>query len=439
MRRAARDRHRRIALGGKTAEERLAAMRALAGRGCARDVIGLLDEPPATVGAELRAEIASFLHDDGIAVDLAPYAAGDWFDSMVRTIEGFEEVCDLVGYKFVAFAMIAGLSLRAVNHNTESPADSTVEFSIGGEDAVKEMNIEEFRRSLLVSMGSPDAAEGPARLSRLPTREELSSLVGARYFLLAPLYGIRLSTLYIVDPKEGPAGYDVAFEHAGAMKRRPLASLREELRGLVGKERVREREPSGKFSAEAIASAEKALETGNPGAAIEHLRDWVAFVRNYRVAGGIAQFTEEPEAGFTRGLLLSGRAYRLLRRNRMAEDIMRFSLQILPASAHKPTFFFELAQIMMSEGRYGEAIAPLRRVLAMGLPRSLVSPLLARALLECDRLVGAFLLFGELNREGLLDDESRQWHEEAARRLGDDAVRLIEGIPPARHGEDTRA
>jgi hypothetical protein len=317
--------------------------------------------------------------------------------------------------------------MKAVNHNPEFPADSTVEFSIGGDTAVNEMSIEEFRKTLVLSILSPDS-DAPAALSAPPSREEITRLLGVRYFLLAPLYALKLKRLFALDASQGFQGYVVEVEKDGKINEWTIPVFRENLRKMVSREEIKEKEPVGRFTQESIALAEKALESGNPTNALEHLRDWILFVRNYRITGGIAQLLHEPDAHFERGLLLTGRAYRLLKRNRISEDILRFSIQLLPTARKKPIFLYELALIMVSEGRFGEAIGPLRKAQRLGIPRSLVFPHLGRAFLECDRSVAAFLVLGELNREGLLDDDSRRWYEDARRRLGD-IVDVIAEIP----------
>lgn len=414
--------------GGDNLDEKLRGVRWLLEYGGKKGVEDLfsfrvqIDDEP-----RLTEKIEKFLIEKGYIINLSPYVVDNWFDSMVRSIDGFEEVCDLVGYRFVAFAVIAGINLRAVNHNPEFPAQSTIEFSVGKEDRVDELPIEEFRKSLIYSMLSPDRDE-PVKFSTPPRREEISALFGGRYFLLAPLYNMRLRDLLILDPDAGLDGYKVELEVDGRIHQWSIKEFRSNLRAMVSSEKVEEYEPIGRFSAEAIAGAEKALEAGNPAGALRKLRDWVLFVRNYRIAGGVTQMLGEVDAHFARGLLLTGRAYRLLNRNRISEDILRFSIQLLPDSETKPTLFYELALIMMSEGRYGEAIAPLRRALKLGIPTSLIYPYLARAFMETGRTVAAFLILGELNREGLLDEEMKKLYESARTKLGD-VVAIIEEIP----------
>jgi tetratricopeptide (TPR) repeat protein len=132
----------------------------------------------------------------------------------------------------------------------------------------------------------------------------------------------------------------------------------------------------------------------------------------------VAQLVGEPDALFARGLLLTGRAYRLLKRHRLSEDLLRFSIQLLPGGPMTSKFYYELALIMINEERYGEAIGPLRHAERLGVNQERIFPYLARALLRCDRAVGAALLYGELNREGLLSPEDEVLFEEARRQLG---------------------
>lgn len=356
------------------------------------------------------------LLDRGSLVDLTPYVSESWFEAMIKRIEGFEEVCDVVGYRFMAYSLIIGVNLKAVMHNPEYPAESTVEFSIGDESKAQEAALEDFRKMLIVSLLSEDPPTKPVPLP--PGRDEVARLVGVRYLLLAPLYGVKPRKLYILDQSRGIEGYSIGFDHEGETHEWNLGRFREFLRDFVSSEQIREPAARGRFAAEDVRSAEKALSAGNPERALDSLRDWILFVRNYRLTGSVAQLVGEPDALFARGLLLTGRAYRLLERNRLSEDLLRFSIQLLPEGIMTAKFYYELAQIMMSERRFGEALGPLRHAEKLGMNQERIFPHLARALLRCDRVVGAALLYGELNREGLLHEHDAKLFEEARRRLG---------------------
>jgi hypothetical protein len=356
------------------------------------------------------------LLDRGSMVDLTPYVSEAWFESMIKRIDGFEEVCDVVGYRFMAYALIIGINLRSVLHNPEYPAESSVEFVIGDETEVQEAGLEDFRKMLIHSLLSEDPATRPVTLP--PGRDEVARLVGVRYLLLSPLYGVKPRKLYILDQSRGTSGYSIQFDHEGETQEWTLGRFRELLRDFVSSEQIREPAARGRFAAEDVRTAEKALSAGNTEKALDSLRDWILFVRNYRLTGSVAQLVGEPDALFARGLLLTGRAYRLLDRNRLSEDLLRFSIQLLPGGTTTSKFYCELALIMMSEGRFAEAIGPLRHAEHLGASQERIYPHLARALLECDRNVSAALLFGELNREGLLDEEGTRLFEEARRRLG---------------------
>jgi tetratricopeptide (TPR) repeat protein len=356
------------------------------------------------------------LAERGLLVDLEPFVVDTWFESMIRRIDGFEEVCDVVGYRFMAFSLIIGINLRAVMHNPEFPSESTIEFTIQGEQESQEAPIEDFRKMLMVSLLSDDPPTKPVNLP--PNRDEVARLIGVRYLLLSPLYSVRPRKLYVLDQDLGTDGYSIVFDHEGETREWSLERFREFLRDFVSDEQTREPAARGRFATEDVRSAEKALAAGNPERALEYLRDWILFVRNYRLTGSVAQLVKEPDALFARGLLLTGRAYRLLDRKRLSEDLIRFSIQLLPSGAMLPKFYYELAVIMMEEKRYGEAIAPLRHALKLGLPHERAYPYLGEALLRSDRVVGASLVLGELNREGLLSIEGYKMFKEALRKIG---------------------
>ncbi|MBW2262962.1 MAG: hypothetical protein JRG91_13375 [Deltaproteobacteria bacterium] len=401
---------------GRDDSERLEACRAILDAGDPRIVRLLHDVRLADSPSRFSHAVDEILSERGLLVDLGPFVVDTWFESMLKRIDGFEEVCDVVGYRFMAFSLIIGINLRAVMHNPEFPSDSTVEFVIQGEEESQEAPIEDFRKMLLVSLLSDDPPPSPVPTP--PSRDDVARLVGVRYLLLSPLYNVHPRKLYIIDQELGTDGYAVVFDHDGETREWSLERFREFLRGFVSEEQVREPEARGRFAVEDVRSAEKALSVGNPERALEYLRDWILFVRNYRLTGSVAQLVKEPDALFARGLLLTGRAYRLLGRKRLSEDLLRFSIQLLPSGATLPKFYYELAVIMMEEKRFGEAIGPLRHALHLGLPHERVYPHLGEALMRSDRVVGAALLLGELNREGLLLESGQGIFKECLRKMG---------------------
>jgi len=172
-------------------------------------------------------------------IDLSDVRSDGWFEAVGAQMESFRAICDIVGERFLAFSMIAGVRLTGITVDSVNPADSLVEFMAGEEDTkTQQLGLGDFRRRLVEALLAADPLQPDP--SPEMSRDDVAKLVGGRYLLLAPLYGVRLLRLVVESGAAGAdAEPDVVCEEDGDESRLPLADLQERLRQAVRRELVR--------------------------------------------------------------------------------------------------------------------------------------------------------------------------------------------------------
>ena len=158
-----------------------------------------------------------------------------WFQRIGEGIGSFQALCDIVGPRFFAFAMITGARITALTVDRRQPDNTLVDFVVGGADSeiidddVQRLTLIDFRRRLVLALLA-DEPTGPPP-GRVTDTETLQLYIGVRFLLLAPLYGYGLSELRL-DGEE--AQLDVI--HDGLEQTMALVEFRAQLREHVREE-----------------------------------------------------------------------------------------------------------------------------------------------------------------------------------------------------------
>src|SRR6187402_3625991 len=100
---------------------------------------------------------------------LAAVRTDGWFERIGETIGSFQALCDILGARFFAFAMITGARITALTVDRRVPDNTVVDFAVGEEDEAsgetQSVTLAEFRRRLVAALVQEEVAL-PA-----PTRE----------------------------------------------------------------------------------------------------------------------------------------------------------------------------------------------------------------------------------------------------------------------------
>lgn len=338
-----------------------------------------------------------------------------WFERIGESIGSFQALCDIVGERFFAFSLVAGVRITALTVDRRSPDATIVEFVAGEEDAAaqgRRASLPEFRRQLVGALLTQEPVGPP------PTRETdvdaIQAHVGIRWLLLAPLFGISLRRL-IVDDQQSL----VAVTRDGFEETITLDELRAGVGALVRQELDRVATGArGAIDLSRVAEAETAMNAGDFAKVLTLLGSWPAPLAIFlRTPEGQA-LAPDARALIAKGLGILGTACAKLGESPQAEEILRLGIQYAGDSAIAPDLFRRLGEAFLTDGRPGEAIAPLRRAVTLGGPEKELMPMLARALLRRNKHVAAMACIRRALAAGASSGEVAIEQQQIERQLG---------------------
>ncbi len=340
-----------------------------------------------------------------LVVSLDSIRTDGWFERIGEGIGSFQALCDIVGPRFFAFAMITGARITSLTVDRRNADNTLVDFVIGPESAevtdadAQRLSLGDFRKRLVNALVTEEPlAEAPRRATDL---EAVQIHVGVRYLLLAPLYGYALRELTVE-----PEGSRIRLLHDGIEESYLLSAFRARMRAHVREEleRVTRPQARGAIELSRVGEAEQAAERGDQVRVLELLGAWPA---------PLAIFLRTPEGQMlnveTRGLIaralgLLGSACIGLGEVGKGEEVLRLGVQYAGDGPMASDIYFRLGSAMLGDGRAGEAIGPLRRAANLGAPGERVWPLLAQALASRGRFLAAFAATLEARAAGATSD-----------------------------------
>jgi hypothetical protein len=367
-------------------------------------------------------------------IPLDAVRADGWFERLAEDNTAFRQLCEVVGERFVAFSVLAGVRITAISVDRRSRDASLVDFVLGEGDEEQRLPLVEFRRRLALALlgeePPPSPVDDPATLDA----EEIQELIGFRYVLLAPLFGVRLEAL-VIDA-EGQLRVATRIEDEEEVL--DLDVLRKLLRERVRAEA--ERSSSGApFSIDLaiVPQAAAALEASDYELTIKLLGAWPGPLSILlRTAEG-QRLAPEVRATLARSLGLLGTAYARSGRGEWAEEVLRLGIQWGQDGAVVGDLFRRMGESCAENDRHGEAIGLLRRALTLGAPPRDVLPLLARSYGERGKWVACALCAEEALALGSEHDGLSDLLTSAERALGDSWKAFRERVPAPRSSGDT--
>jgi hypothetical protein len=326
-----------------------------------------------------------------------------WFERIGEGIGSFQALCDVVGPRFFAFAMITGARITALTIDRRSPENTKVDFVVGdsGETSIgpgdaQRLSLGDFRRRLVSALVQEEAIGPPPE--RPTDMEALQMHIGVRYLLLAPLYGYSLGELCI-----DAHGSQLLVRHDGTEERYPLSAFRARLRSHVREEldRVARNSGRGTIDLARVVQAAEATEVHDYVRVLELLGAWPAPLAIFLRTPEGQLLNNETRATIARGLALLGGACIALEEVHKGEEVLRLAIQYAGDSPAAADIYQRLGTAMLADGRPGEAIAPLRRAANLGADGREVWPLLADALLLRGRYLAALGALFEAREAGV--------------------------------------
>ncbi len=330
---------------------------------------------------------------------LAAVRTDGWFERIGETIGSFQALCDILGPRFFAFAMITGARITALTVDRRVPDNTMVDFTVGEEaenNDVQRVPLSEFRKRLVAALVKDESV--PAAPERESDVEGLQQHVGVRYLLLAPLFGYVLESLVVED---GESRLEVV--HDGVEETYQLSAFRARLRTHVRQEheRVSRGQGDGSIDLGKVSEAEDAAASGDHRRVAELLGAWPAPLAIFlRTPEGQALGIEARET-VARGLSLLGSACVEFEDFEKAEEILRLAVQYAGEGPSAGDVYYRLGLALLVHGRCGEAIGPLRRAVALEATDPGLWPALGRAFLDRERNLAALAVAMAAHRKGV--------------------------------------
>jgi len=347
------------------------------------------------------------------SVNLKAARADDWFEKVASSAPNFDQLCDAIGRKYVAFALVAGVRITALSIDPRQSDNTQVTFGIGESTDEHVMALPEFRRCLTQAlMQLEEPGDLPTDLDNV---EGVQRYLGVRYLLLAPIFGITVHELRV----GGDQPPSVLIGLGSLADEVSVDEFREVIREAVRREEQTAK-PQKPFAIDLgkIPEAEAALHRGDHERAIELLDPW---------AGPLSMLLRTPQgqslgadakAALARALGLLGAAYSRKEEYPSAEEVLRLGVQWVQDGQVAGQLFSQLGEIALRQGQHGQAIGLLRRALTLGGPRDQVLPLLAECFLDRGRAVAALVCINEAVSLGVEEAKVQESRASALAKVG---------------------
>lgn len=359
-------------------------------------------------------------------VSLKAARADDWFDKVANSAPNFDQLCDAIGRKYVAFALVAGVRITALAIDPRQAENTQVTFAIGDHGDEHTMALPDFRRALTQALVQPEEIADPP--SDLDNVETVQRYIGVRYLLLAPIFGIVVHELR-VDGGQDPSmliGLGTLADEVS------VEEFREVIREAVRREEQASR-PQRPFAIDLgkIPEAEAALARGDHDTTIDILEPWAGPLSMLLRTPQGQNLAADAKASLARALGLLGAAYAQKQELASAEEVLRLGVQWVQEGEVTGQLFAQLGELSALQGQHGQAIGLLRRAIALGCPRERALPALAECFVARGRPLAALACVEEALARAVPEERIRQVRSVALERVGPPYLEFRRRVPAA--------
>jgi hypothetical protein len=354
-----------------------------------------------------------------VSFRLEEVGADGWFERLGEGSPTFDQLCEVVGPRFVAFAVVAGVRITAVSVDSRVPEASVIDFAVGDGGPAQRLPLSEFRRRLAGALLSDEHNDRP--LPSKPKGDDLLAFIGFRWVLLSSVFSIELHELRI--DRDGKASITFAFE--GQPDELALESFRAFIRDLIREEATRAK-PASPFAIDlnVMRDVMTAAAEGNHDRVIELIGAWPGPLSLLlRTAEG-QSLAPDVKATLARALGILGSAYVALGRVEWAQEVLRLGIQWGQEGPATAELFRRLAEAHLTCDRHGEAIGMFRRALQLGASKSEILPQLATAFAARQRHLAALICVEDAIVAGTSEAMIIEVREEALGALGEHWIRF---------------
>lgn len=362
-------------------------------------------------------------------VNLRAARADDWFDRVASSAPNFDQLCDSIGRKYVAFALVAGVRITALAIDPRQSENTQVTFAIGEHGDEHTMALPDFRRALTQALVQPEElTDAPSDLDNV---EAVQRFIGVRYLLLAPIFGIVVHELRVGGGQEPTMliGLGTLADEVG------VEEFREVIREAVRREEHAAR-PQRPFAIDLgkIPEAEAALRRGDYAATIEILEPWAGPLSMLLRTPQGQNLAQDAKAALARALGVLGAAYTRKQEYASAEEVLRLGVQWVQDGEVTAQLFAQLGELSSLQGQHGQAIGLLRRAIALGCAREHVLPALAESFVARGRPLAALACIEEARGLGAAEERLRSARAKAIEEVGREYQEFRRRVPASSRG-----
>ncbi len=370
---------------------------------------------------DLKEQATKALFKIGAIVDLTPIGADHWFDQVRKSSEAFDTLCEVMGERFVGYALIAGVQITGLTIDQLTPSNTIVEYKIGEDGPIRATPLPQFRIQLVSLILSDNPDPGPIVLPL--DLAQAQRLVGVRYILLAPLHDLSLRSVVLEAAGRTPRAYVLMSQRDGDDDEEEIdvGDLRDRLTAEVQAELESVRDQPFRLDLERVDDVEEAADDEDWEKIVNMIGGWPGPLSLFLRTREGQNLDTSNRARIGRALRLLASAYRALGRSAWAEELYRLGLQFIAEGSEGAELFRDLGKAMMEEHRFGEAIGPLRRALNLGAPLIEIGPQLGLALLRQRRCIAAVAVLEQAREAGGDEDKLLPAIRLAMAILGDEA------------------
>ncbi len=349
------------------------------------------------------------------AYDLDAIRSDGWFERVVTSVPALGRLCESLGEALVALSLVAGFRIVSAGIDRGTGEVTTLQWvrdSDGNE--VTDSGPPDALRSEVMAALLGDA-DSVVELSDVPDAGELRECIGARYVLLAPLFGLTLLRLEASPEADDPK---LVLAHERGQEAVPLRQFRRFLRSRVIDVLQQQRARSVAIDLEQAEVAREDFEAGRYDEVVARLGPWVAPLLMYLRTPEGAALEPKTRADLGRALGVLGESLHLLGRSDEGEETLRLAVQYAHDGPAAGELYRTLARLLIATSRRVEAIGLIRRALTLEPAVRELVPDLALCFLAANRAVAALGVLRELRASGADTSVTDPIEAELRERLG---------------------
>ncbi len=334
---------------------------------------------------DLRANGFDYFERCGAEVLMMNHHTDGWFEKLKVHIPQFDALKRVLGERFLAYAFILGIQIRALNVDPKSPLNTAIHFTLN-DDEEQVLSLGDFRLQVVQALLHEHR---PAYVPRLPFETEAAiGLLGAKNLLVAPLFDISLDRIFLASLDPASPRYLVVYRTPDDLEVVSLDVFLETIRVNLRRDLAGMAERSFSLDLMAVEKARNAAVEGNSHKVVSVLSSWPGLLTMLPKTPVGSQLNPEQLSLIGEGIALLGEALEKLETGTWSEELYKLGLMLVREGPSAGRLLRNLGRQMNLKGEYGVAIGLLKRALALGQPEAEVMRDLGHAFLKQGKVGG---------------------------------------------------